>query len=81
MTRKPRWAPLIAGALTAVLLAASGPSPASAAFTGDNPYARGPAPTRASVEAERGPFAISTEKVGAGQGFGGGTISYPTDTG
>jgi len=83
MTRKPRWAPRVAGALTAVLLAASGTSPASASpgLTGDSPYARGPAPTEASIKAERGPFAIGTEKVGAGQGFGGGTVSFPTDTG
>jgi pimeloyl-ACP methyl ester carboxylesterase len=45
-----------------------------------NPYERGPAPTTASIEAERGPFAIAQTTVGAGNGFGGGTIYYPTDT-
>ncbi|RSD11789.1 dienelactone hydrolase family protein [Amycolatopsis eburnea] len=81
MSRKARWKSWAAGALGAVLLAASGTSPASAGLAGDNPFARGPAPTEASVEAEQGPFAVGTEKVGAGQGFGGGTIYFPTDTG
>ncbi|NBH11300.1 dienelactone hydrolase family protein [Amycolatopsis sp. SID8362] len=81
MSRKARWKSWAAGALGAVLLAASGTSPASAGLAGDNPFERGPAPTEASVEAEQGPFAVATEKVGAGQGFGGGTISFPTDTG
>jgi fermentation-respiration switch protein FrsA (DUF1100 family) len=78
MMRKPRWKSWAAGALSAVLLANTGVTGAAAA---DNPFARGPAPTDASVEAVQGPFAIATEKVGAGNGFGGGTISFPTDTG
>lgn len=54
-------------------------APASAAA---NPYERGPAPTVASIEAPRGPFAIDqvvVPRAGA-KGFGGGTIYYPTST-
>lgn len=85
MSRKARWKSWVAGALGAVLLGTSGVTGASAAaaspdLAGDNPFARGPAPTQASVEAEHGPFAVDTEKVGAGAGFGGGTIYFPTDT-
>ncbi len=43
-------------------------------------YRRGPDPTRASLEATAGPFAITSVTVPAGNGFGGGTIYYPTDT-
>jgi dienelactone hydrolase len=47
-----------------------------------NPYERGPAPTNASIEAARGPFAVSTTTVArsSARGFGGGTIYYPTST-
>ncbi|MEU6273493.1 dienelactone hydrolase family protein [Streptomyces populi] len=47
-----------------------------------NPYERGPAPTNASIEASRGPYAVSTTTVSAlsVSGFGGGTIYYPTST-
>ena len=41
---------------------------------------KGPSPTEASVTATTGPFAIRTVTVGAGNGFGGGTIYAPTDT-
>jgi dienelactone hydrolase len=52
------------------------------AHAADNPYERGPAPTVASIEAARGPFAITQTPVAAPvNGFGGGTIYYPTDTG
>ncbi|WP_199827708.1 alpha/beta hydrolase family protein [Streptomyces specialis] len=43
-------------------------------------YRRGPDPTAQSVEAATGPFAIQQTSVPAGNGFGGGTIYYPTDT-
>ncbi|HET9141679.1 alpha/beta hydrolase [Actinophytocola sp.] len=48
----------------------------------DNPFERGPAPTTASVEATRGPFAIATTTVARSSvsGFGGGTIYSPTST-
>ena len=41
---------------------------------------KGPNPTLASVSATTGPFAIAQVTVPAGNGFGGGTIYYPTDT-
>jgi predicted dienelactone hydrolase len=47
----------------------------------DNPYERGPAPTVASIEAVRGPFATAETTVSSlVGGFGGGTIYYPTST-
>nr|WP_233157507.1 MULTISPECIES: dienelactone hydrolase family protein [Amycolatopsis] len=48
----------------------------------DNPYERGPDPTESSIEASRGPFAVSQTTVSslAVTGFGGGTIYYPADT-
>jgi dienelactone hydrolase len=47
-----------------------------------NPYERGPAPTRAALEAHAGPLAISSSTVAASSvsGFGGGVIYYPADT-
>jgi len=41
---------------------------------------RGPDPTIAMIEATRGPFATAQVSMPTGQGFGGGTIYYPTDT-
>ncbi|MGA5421372.1 dienelactone hydrolase family protein [Streptomyces lavendulocolor] len=48
----------------------------------DNPYERGPAPTTSSIEAVRGPYAVSQTTVSSlsASGFGGGTIYYPTTT-
>ncbi len=43
-------------------------------------FERGPNPTQALLEAETGPFAVSTQSVGRGNGFGGGTIYYPQGT-
>lgn len=40
----------------------------------------GPDPTEASVTAPLGPFATASTTVAAGNGFGGGTIYYPTTT-
>ncbi|MGM1058980.1 poly(ethylene terephthalate) hydrolase family protein [Saccharothrix sp. Mg75] len=62
----------------AALTVAGGTGPASGA---DNPYQRGPDPTSASVSANRGTFATAQVGVPAGNGFGGGTIYHPTDTG
>jgi alpha-beta hydrolase superfamily lysophospholipase len=47
-----------------------------------NPYQRGPNPTNASIEATRGSFATSQTSVSSfsADGFGGGTIYYPTST-
>jgi predicted dienelactone hydrolase len=52
------------------------------AHAADNPYERGPAPTNASIEASRGPYAVSETSVSSlvVTGFGGGTIYYPTST-
>ncbi|WP_031071291.1 dienelactone hydrolase family protein [Streptomyces sp. NRRL S-118] len=54
----------------------------NAAQAADNPYERGPAPTTASIEAVRGPYAVSQTTVSSLSvtGFGGGTIHYPTTT-
>ncbi|MFJ3096186.1 bis(hydroxyethyl) terephthalate hydrolase [Streptomyces hydrogenans] len=56
-------------------------APGAGAVAG-NPYERGPAPTEASVEALRGPYAVAQTSVSslAATGFGGGTIYYPTST-
>jgi dienelactone hydrolase len=53
-----------------------------AAVVAANPYERGPAPTRASIEASRGSFATATTTVSrtAARSFGGGTIYYPSTT-
>ncbi|MGA4687547.1 alpha/beta hydrolase [Micromonospora sp. AB353] len=80
--------PLLALALTAAGLAALPVAPAGAGDGGPaaalaaNPYERGPAPTTASIEATRGPFAIAQTTVSASSvsGFRGGTIYYPTST-
>nr|WP_229874892.1 dienelactone hydrolase family protein [Amycolatopsis deserti] len=63
---------LVAGTATAT----------ATAQAADNPYERGPDPTESSIEASRGPFAVSQTTVSslAVTGFGGGTIYYPTDT-
>ncbi|URN17303.1 MULTISPECIES: dienelactone hydrolase family protein [Streptomyces] len=80
---RPRATHRTAGrVLTAVaLLAGLGPAPS--AYAADNPYERGPAPTEASIEAERGPYAVSQTTVPRDSvtGFGGGTVYYPTTTG
>jgi dienelactone hydrolase len=62
-------------AVLAALILALIPATATAAA---NPYERGPAPTAASVEAARGPFAVTTTAVARQSNFGGGTIYTPT---
>jgi dienelactone hydrolase len=52
-----------------------------AATAQTNPYARGPDPTTASLEASRGPFAISQFTVSRPSGYGAGTVYYPTNAG
>lgn len=44
-----------------------------------NPYAKGPAPTSAALEAD-GPFAVSTQNI-TGNGFGGATVYSPNTAG
>ncbi len=68
-------------AALAVLAGLALVAPTSPAIAADNPYERGPAPTTASIEAARGPFATSSTRVSSFvSGFGGGTIYYPTTT-
>ncbi|MFE0453696.1 alpha/beta hydrolase [Streptomyces sp. NPDC058914] len=78
--RRPGRIAGLAAAIAAVvgLTTLSGPGAQAA----DNPYERGPAPTTASIEALRGPYAVSQTSVSslAVTGFGGGTIYYPTST-
>ena len=83
MSRVPRPRQARLALAAAALLAATGAgigaaSPAQAA----NPFERGPAPTTASIEAARGPYAVSQTSVSrlSVTGFGGGTIYYPTST-
>ncbi|CAL9343692.1 bis(hydroxyethyl) terephthalate hydrolase [Streptomyces sp. enrichment culture] len=73
----------LSSALAAVaVLVGIGLGPTPGAHAADNPYERGPAPTNASIEAVRGPYAVSEATVSslAVTGFGGGTIYYPTTT-
>ncbi|KOV80713.1 lipase [Nocardia sp. NRRL S-836] len=53
-------------------------TPTATATAVANPYERGPAPTAASVEASRGPFAVTQTTVARQSTFGGGTIYTPT---
>ena len=53
----------------------------AAATAQTNPYERGPAPTTSSLEASRGPFAISSFTVSRPSGYGAGTVYYPTNAG
>ncbi|MES9537086.1 dienelactone hydrolase family protein [Actinomadura sp. NPDC000600] len=85
----PATVALAAGAALAPAAQAAAPAgPAAlparplAAAPADSPYERGPAPTEASITAERGPFAIEKIDVpaGSGTGFNRGTIYAPTDT-
>lgn len=63
-------------------LAIAGVAAAPIAQAAENPFERGPAPTNASIEATRGPFATSQTSVSrlSVSGFGGGTIYFPTST-
>ncbi|WP_456236899.1 poly(ethylene terephthalate) hydrolase family protein, partial [Actinokineospora pegani] len=71
------------GAPIAVALAlVASVTTATAAPAADNPYQRGPDPTVSSIEAPTGSFSVATSSVSrsAANGFGGGTIYYPTST-
>ncbi|MFF9523769.1 dienelactone hydrolase family protein [Streptomyces achromogenes] len=80
---------LLASALTTTASAAGTPHPTPPATAArvqapapaGSPYQRGPDPTPASVSASRGTFATAQLSVPPGNGFNGGTIYYPTDTG
>jgi dienelactone hydrolase len=54
---------------------------ATAASAQTNPFQRGPAPTESSLEASRGPFAISQFTVSRPSGYRAGTVYYPTNAG
>ena len=58
------------------------PAEPAAAADPTPPPARGPAPSLASIQAARGPYATSSTTVSrfGVRGFGGGTIYYPTTT-
>jgi pimeloyl-ACP methyl ester carboxylesterase len=68
--------------LAATLVSGAVAAGASSAQADTNPYERGPAPTNASIEAARGPFATAQTNVSgfSVRGFGGGDIYYPTST-
>ncbi|WP_204073806.1 alpha/beta hydrolase family protein [Planotetraspora phitsanulokensis] len=79
--RRSRAARLVAAVGLAVSTVVGGVAFGTGAQAADNPYERGPAPTNASIEATRGPFATAQTSVSSlVTGFGGGTIYYPTDT-
>jgi pimeloyl-ACP methyl ester carboxylesterase len=67
-----RWFAAVAGLVVLAAVATASPAPAA-----ENPYQRGPDPTRESVAASRGTFATATM---AAPEFRKGVIYYPTDT-
>ncbi|MFD5246722.1 alpha/beta hydrolase family protein [Amycolatopsis sp. NPDC058340] len=67
-------------AAVAFAMLGSGVVPTDAVAGQDESYQRGPDPTMASIEAERGPFAVTEISVARGNGFGGGTLHFPNDT-
>ncbi|GAB2630640.1 lipase [Streptomyces capparidis] len=80
--RRRRTAPAIAAVAAAAALTGLGGILMPGAQAAENPYERGPAPTTSSIEATRGPYAVSQTTVSSVSvsGFGGGTIYYPTTT-
>ncbi|MDN3293361.1 dienelactone hydrolase family protein [Streptomyces ficellus] len=79
---RKRHRPFTAALVAFLAVAGLGTALTSGAQAADNPYERGPAPTTASIEAARGPYAVSQTTVSSlsASGFGGGTIYYPTTT-
>ena len=76
----PRKGTSLLSQVTAVVAAAAAAVTLSAPALAANPYERGPDPTQASLEASRGPFPVSEERVSSPvSGFGGGTIYYPQE--
>ena len=69
-------------AVAAMALTGAGVALVPSAQAATNPFERGPAPTVSSIEASRGPFAVSQTTVSgiSVSGFGGGDIYYPTST-
>ena len=72
----------LVGALAAAALAVAGLTLVPDARAATNEFERGPAPSRAGIQAARGPFAVTQSTVARGSvsGFGGGDIYVPTDT-
>lgn len=72
---------LAALALAVAALVNGGTLSAPPAAAADNPFQRGPDPTGASIEATRGPFAVTQSTISPFvRGFGGGIIYFPTST-
>jgi predicted dienelactone hydrolase len=71
----------VRAALAATTLVA-GTFVAVPAAAGDDGYQRGPDPTMQSIAAPRGPFDVGVRVItrAAAEGYGGGTVYYPTDT-
>jgi pimeloyl-ACP methyl ester carboxylesterase len=80
--RRPLRRRHLVSAVAAVTIGVAGVSVVPAAQAAENPFERGPAPTTASIEATRGPFAVGQSTVSSFSvsGFGGGDIYYPTTT-
>lgn len=80
---RTRLRPLLSALAALVTIGGLATFTASGAQAAANPYERGPAPTTSSIEAVRGPYAVSQTSVSSlgVTGFGGGTIYYPTTTG
>ncbi|WP_205730176.1 hypothetical protein [Blastococcus sp. TF02-8] len=73
---------LLSRTLAALTIAAATTAVTTTPASADESWWRGPAPSQASITAERGPFAISSTSVSdlATPGFGSATIYYPTST-
>lgn len=85
--RKIKFTALICLAAALSLPALAGnpdpdPDPDPEPCTSGCDYQRGPDPTTRSLEADRGPYTVRTISVSSfsADGFGGGTIHYPTNT-
>ena len=77
----PSFSRAVHAALAATALTA-GTFTAGPAAAADDAYQRGPDPTGQSISAPRGTFDVGVAVVprAAAEGFGGGTVYYPTDT-
>jgi predicted dienelactone hydrolase len=72
--------PMSAGASGASGVSAAAGAAGAAAAQAANPFARGPAPTATTLNAN-GPFTVSQVDIsGANQGFNNATVYYPNDT-
>ena len=75
-------APATAGSATPTTPSSAATTSVLSAVALASGYERGPAPTDASIEATRGPFAVAQYSVSdlASRGFGSATVSYPSST-